>query len=348
MPTFKGNFNTIKAWKAPFWTREGGRGVFLNSLAAGENDVAWDNQYNVVVYDSQSNVIPSFLASDANGAFQVNNPNGLVVAGQMAQPAAPTVTPNTTGGGTTVAYAIVGRTSSGLTSQVSTATQITTSAAVLSASVFNTITGTLQTGFAYYDIYRTVAGGTPNTTGKIGTVAASTLLKSPSATTFTFTDTGIAGDGSTAPAINTTGGIISSGGFGIGTEINTQTSYTLTAAQIAAMYATPVTIIPAPGAGKVLNINDIVLQTKPGGTNFAAGGAVNLQYHGTSVTPHASSIPATTINSGTASVNSLPPPAGVIQIPVNTGLDITNATQAFTTGTGTAVVTVAYTILTLS
>jgi hypothetical protein len=167
-------------------------------------------------------------------------------------------------------------------------------------------------------------------------------------TTFTFLDTGLAGDGTTPPAINTTGGLISSAGLSVGTAFNTQISYTLTAAQILAMFATPVTIIPAPGANKAIIVNSIVLQTKPGATNFAAGGAVNLQYHGTAILPHAASVPAATINSATASVNDLPPPAGVIQPPVNTGVDITNATAAFTTGNGTVVVTVAYTILTLS
>jgi hypothetical protein len=59
----------------------------------------------------------------------------------------------------------------------------------------------LEFGAVSYDIYRTVAGGTPNTTGKIGN----------SAGLGTFNDTGLAGDSSSLPVVNTTsvGGVCS-------------------------------------------------------------------------------------------------------------------------------------------
>lgn len=123
---------------------------------------------------------------------------------------------------------------------------------------------------------------------------------------------------------------------------------TLTAAQIEAMFATPIAILPAPAAGQVLAIDQIIVQTKPGTTQFSGGGAVSFQYHGTAVAPHSSSIPAATINSATASENIVPPPTGVIQAPAATGIDITNATAAFASGNGTVVVTVFYSIITLS
>jgi hypothetical protein len=44
----------------------------------------------------------------------------------------------------------------------------------------------------------------------------------------------------------------------------------------------------------------------------------------------------------------VPPPTGTIQPPAATGLDILNATAAFATGNGTLVVTVFYSIITLS
>jgi hypothetical protein len=44
----------------------------------------------------------------------------------------------------------------------------------------------------------------------------------------------------------------------------------------------------------------------------------------------------------------LPPPTGVIQPPAATGLDITNGTGAFASGNGTVVVTVFYSLITLS
>ncbi len=123
---------------------------------------------------------------------------------------------------------------------------------------------------------------------------------------------------------------------------------TLTAAQILAMYGTPQSILPAPAAGQVLVIDQIIAQMKPGTTQFTGGGAVSFQYHGTGVVPHSSSIPAATITSAAGSENVVPPPTGVVQAPVATGLDIVNATAAFAAGNGTLVVTVFYSIITLS
>ena len=123
---------------------------------------------------------------------------------------------------------------------------------------------------------------------------------------------------------------------------------TLTAAQIIAMYGVPVSILPAPAAGQVLVIDQIIAQMKPGGTQFTGGGAVTFQYHGTAVVPHSGNIPAATINAAAGSENVVPPPTGTIQPPAATGLDITNGTAAFATGNGTLVVTVFYSLITLS
>jgi hypothetical protein len=119
----------------------------------------------------------------------------------------------------------------------------------------------------------------------------------------------------------------------------------VTAAQIAAMFAAPVTLLPAPGNNKVLLIDSIAVQTVPDpALSYTGGGAVNFVYHGTSIIPHAGSIAAAVIQSAVASVNQLPDTAAAIQPPVNTGLDITNATGAFATGDGTLIVTVWYSI----
>jgi len=123
---------------------------------------------------------------------------------------------------------------------------------------------------------------------------------------------------------------------------------TLTAAQIIAMYGTPQSILPAPAAGQVLVIDQIIAQMKPGATQFTGGGAVTFQYHGTAVVPHSGNVPAATINAAAVSENVVPPPTGTIQPPAATGLDITNGTAAFATGNGTLVVTVFYSIITLS
>jgi predicted RecA/RadA family phage recombinase len=122
---------------------------------------------------------------------------------------------------------------------------------------------------------------------------------------------------------------------------------TLTAAQILAMNGAPVSILPAPAAGQVLVINQIIVQMKPGSTQFTGGGAVTFPYHGTAVTPHGGNVPAATVNSATATENVLAPPSATYQPPISTGLDITNGTAAFAAGNGTMIVTVFYSLMTL-
>jgi hypothetical protein len=106
--------------------------------------------------------------------------------------------------------------------------------------------------------------------------------------------------------------------------------------------------LPAPAAGQVIAIDQFIAQMKPGATQFTGGGAVSFEYHGTAIVPHSGTIPAATITSAAASENVVPPPTGVIQPPTVTGIDITNATAPFATGNGTLVVTVFYSIVTLS
>jgi hypothetical protein len=125
---------------------------------------------------------------------------------------------------------------------------------------------------------------------------------------------------------------------------------TLTAANLIAMYTTPVSILPAPAAGIAIVVDAISFQMKPTATQFTGGGLVTLQYHGTAILPHGASdgVPATTVKSATGSFSQLSPVQAVIQPPTATGIDITNAGAAFATGTGTAVVTIWYTLVTQS
>ena len=120
---------------------------------------------------------------------------------------------------------------------------------------------------------------------------------------------------------------------------------TVTAAQILAMFGAPVTVLAAPALNKVILVEPIHVQFVPGSVNFLLGGAVNFVYHGGAVVPHGGSIPAATLLSGTGSNNLLSSPAAVIQPPVGTGIDITNATQAFTAGNGTLILTIWYALL---
>ena len=121
----------------------------------------------------------------------------IVMPPLVADVAAPTVTPQGTPGVVTWDYKVVAIDANGKKTAASTAGQTTTGHATLDGTNFNRITWTDVTGGVTYEIHRTAAGGTPGTTGLIGTVDAAVQ---------TFDDTGLAISDATAPnATNTTG-----------------------------------------------------------------------------------------------------------------------------------------------
>lgn len=112
----------------------------------------------------------------------------------LTTPGAPLVSPQGTPGASTITYKITATNSVG-ESDVSQGTTITNGAATLNGTNYNQLTWTAVPGATGYNIYRTATNGTsPTTLGLIGT---STLA--------TKNDTGLAGDASTAPTINTSG-----------------------------------------------------------------------------------------------------------------------------------------------
>lgn len=113
----------------------------------------------------------------------------------VANPTLTSVTP-TGGVGTSWTYKIVGVDASGGTTAASAGVSTAAGAATLDGSHFNTLAWTDPANAVTINIYRTAAGGTPSTTGLIGSVAAGVQ---------TFVDNGLAADGTTAPSTNTTG-----------------------------------------------------------------------------------------------------------------------------------------------
>lgn len=101
---------------------------------------------------------------------------------------APTLVRNGAAGATAWGYAIVGVTAAGKRTLISPTASIANGAAVLNATDSVTVSWTAIAGVATYEVHRMTAGGTPNTTGRIGTTAALTL-----------TDTGLAVLEPTAP-----------------------------------------------------------------------------------------------------------------------------------------------------
>jgi len=117
----------------------------------------------------------------------------LYVPADFVMAGTPIITNNGTPGSTTRAYKIVAYLADGTHSVASSAGTSTTGAAALNSTDFETIDWTLFAvpGADHYGIFRTTAGGTPSSTGLIGTVSGGIT---------TFDDTGFVGDASTPPA----------------------------------------------------------------------------------------------------------------------------------------------------
>ena len=127
----------------------------------------------------------------------------------------------------------------------------------------------------------------------------------------------------------------------------------LTAANLLAMNGAPVSVLAAPGSGKVIVPILVVFIMKRTATAYANGGTIQFQYHTTtSSVAHAGTLPATVLTAAGAgtTINLLGPNTGTnsTPLPANEGIDITNASAAFITGTGTAVVEIWYSVITAS
>lgn len=121
----------------------------------------------------------------------------------------------------------------------------------------------------------------------------------------------------------------------------------LSAAQINAIRTTPVVIVPAPGAGKVVLVERVLLKMVRTATQFANGGAVELRYTDGSGAKVSADISATVVTGAAGTAYSQV--AGVVTelVPVaNAAVVITCATANFDTGTGTGQVTVLYRVAT--
>lgn len=118
----------------------------------------------------------------------------------------------------------------------------------------------------------------------------------------------------------------------------------LSSAQILALFATPVTVIAAPLAGIIAVVDRILFQMLPTATQYASGGVITLQYSGGAAVL-TGSIAAAVVNSASVSYTTLVG-AGVTGLAA-TAITVSNATGAFTTGTGTAKLQIDYHLVTL-
>jgi hypothetical protein len=109
----------------------------------------------------------------------------------VSDPSTPTVTTQGTSGATGYSYKIVAVAADGATSAASASGSTSSGNSTLSGANFNRVTWPAVPAAASYEVYRTAGGASQ---GKIG-----------STTGTTFDDTGLAGDGVSAPTQNGTG-----------------------------------------------------------------------------------------------------------------------------------------------
>lgn len=122
----------------------------------------------------------------------------------------------------------------------------------------------------------------------------------------------------------------------------------LSSANILALSATPITLVAAPGAGKVVIVESILFKMVRTATAYANGGAVEVRYtdgSGAKVSADVAAALITTGGAGTAYAHVAGIEASITPV-ANAAIIVTNATAPFITGTGTAVVSIKYRIVT--
>lgn len=120
----------------------------------------------------------------------------------------------------------------------------------------------------------------------------------------------------------------------------------LTAANIIAMGTTPVVLVPAPGAGRVIIVKGIGFQMTRTATAFTGGGAVEFRYtddSGAKVSADVAESVVDTGGAGVAYVHVAGIEASITPV-ANAAIVIRNPTAAFADGTGTAKVTIDFVV----
>jgi hypothetical protein len=122
----------------------------------------------------------------------------------------------------------------------------------------------------------------------------------------------------------------------------------LAAADIIAMGTTPVSLIAAPGAGKITLVESITLKMVRTATAFTGGGALEFRYTDASGAKVTADIAASVVTTGGAGTeyNSVAGVTTSLTPVANAAIVIRNATAAFADGTGTATVTLKYRVIT--
>lgn len=120
----------------------------------------------------------------------------------------------------------------------------------------------------------------------------------------------------------------------------------LSSAEILALNATPKTLIAAPGAGKVIIVEHILLKMVTTATQYANGGALEFRYTNASGAKVTADIAAAVVTA--AAATSYTGVAGVttsLTMVANAAIVVNNATAPFISGTGTGVFSIKYRVV---
>jgi hypothetical protein len=167
---------------------------------------------------------------------------------------------------------------------------------------------------------------------------------------FVFISAGTANAGSVFALVEPLPQVIGTNAFVYVASTPVVASVAITAAQFNGMYAAPINLVPAPGDNKLIVLDRMELVQTYGTAAFAAGGVVAAQYGATvnGAGPAASNTEPAADYFVTASNTYLfngATGAKPFTTTVNTGLYLSNATGAFTTGDSTFVAKVHYHII---
>ncbi len=124
-------------------------------------------------------------------------------------------------------------------------------------------------------------------------------------------------------------------------------SVAVSSAEFLGMYAAPKLLIPAPGANKLIIVDNMQLVMTYGSANYAVGGVVAAQYDTTSgasarVLATATEAAADFAAASTTFRSLMSTTIAPFSTTVNKGVYLSNATSAFTTGDSTFVAKVNY------
>jgi hypothetical protein len=165
--------------------------ALLYIATAGDDcDIWFDDPLSAGDQTTLDGVVAAHTGQPTTQADQ----GGMIVI-PLDTPSAPTVVPQGTPGSTTWGYKVAAFSQAGET-LASTEGQTTTGAATLSGTNFNRVSWDAVPGAVKYAVYRSTAGGTPSSTGKLAETDA-----------LSFDDTGQAASG-TEPSEDRSGAVI--------------------------------------------------------------------------------------------------------------------------------------------